>query len=263
MDTTTAGHTTGTTGANHMPLADVVRKIAALRRLAAGAGTPEEAAAAAAKAQELMFAYNIAEASVEGAGQRSTDPTAGFQNHEGVKAASSWEYTLLRGLARANFCHLITSRRTGFLVYRLVGTEANVAAVIDTYDWLRSIINRLSRLSAKEAEQSGELAFMRSTPTKWGHGFRVGASEVIADRLTEQRAASEREAKAASAAAAATTTTALAIIDNGVKAAVAAFYPNLSHARGRSGGVNSWDGRQAGRAAGASLGLSKPGGHLS
>src|SRR5579862_3430538 len=84
----------------------VIRRIAALKRLAEGAGTPAEAAAAAAKAQQLMFAHNIEEAHLDARAATAEDL---YVNERGIEAVGVWRQRLIAGIARTNFCRIVYS----------------------------------------------------------------------------------------------------------------------------------------------------------
>jgi hypothetical protein len=229
-----------------MTESDIIRKIAALKRLAERAGSPEEAAAAAAKVQELMFTYEISEALVEEAGQ----PASPYVNHEGVKVNSSWRATLLSAAATASFVRII---RVGS-VRRLVGRTDRVQGALDLYTYLADTVDSLSKAAYREYilefRATAWPDSVPETPNHWGHAFRCGAADTILRRMRAQRA--EDEAKARQQANA---SQALIVIDAGLAKAVAEFYPNLTKGTQRSA-ING-SGYSAGMAAGQRVGLSR------
>lgn len=228
---------------------DIIRKIAALRRLAEKAGTPEEASSAAAKAQELMMNWNIAESKVAG---WQPDDLGAFINHEGIVVKQSWRQMILSAVAPANFVRIIRARdhsKSGGgrpWLYRMVGREENIAAMMDQYDWLAKCVDRLSQsyyidyvVTAKAHGMSVE------SESNWRHAFRVGCAETIAMRLRAER----RQAETVAA-----TSTALIVINKQVDMAFDKFYPDTRKIAQR-GQVNSYNAQGAGRAAGNSVGL--------
>ena len=140
-----------------------------------------EAEAAAAKAQELLFKYNIDEADVPGAQKaKSTYQKVLIELGEG--RAVAWKRTLLFAVARTNFCtaffsHSIDSRGHLHRLNRmsLVGEPHNIEVVSYLLDYLSSEIIRLSEdLWYKEGTGSKS-----SWKTSFCYGAVQGVSEVL------------------------------------------------------------------------------------
>lgn len=189
-------------------------KIQKLLNLAAKAGTPEEAASATAKAQELLAKYNLTSAAVE----RSSGVTDGRREQALVAAGQrEFERDLWSAVGELNFCLVwaqryrttgirqvrgvddITGRRTLLrtdvvndrmaMRVAVVGRAVNVAMTKAMADYLLGAIRRVLR------DRLGPDA---SAGSNWAQSFQKGAVQVVVDRLRERRAIvlDEEEAEA-------------------------------------------------------------------
>jgi hypothetical protein len=228
-------------------LDDVLRKIAALERLADNAGTQEEAEAAAAKVQELMYAYGIERAQVDiASGQRPT----GY-GHQFIHVSSArWKQDLAWGVAKTTHCkgirtHINDDDGSLIVVMDVVGQKDNVRMVIETYHWLVRAIDHLLKDAPYRRQGAGS--------RQWATDFRQGA----VDRIIARMVTAQREAEAAARAANPTTSNALTVIDAKLKEVTASLYPHLRSARvAARGHVTS--GYMAGYEAGAGAALRRP-----
>lgn len=241
MDTTTHGDTTVDT-TRTMDLEDVLRKIKACEALAANAGTEAEAAAAAAKAADLMAAYSIERTQLEI--EAGTEHT-GYGHRELDFGAVAWKANLGSAVAYSLFCKVVRTR-TGTL--DVIGHRDNVAAVFDIHSWLVKAVWHLAA-SHEDRPAGGPAA------TKWAYDFRHGAVNAITTRLGDRRREIERQQRAA-----APSSTALVVMDDKLKETVSKLYPHLTRGRRMPSGNAYSNAFHAGRAAGSSVSLERPNG---
>lgn len=163
---------------------EIVRKVAALLRLAERGGTAGEAGAAAAKAQELMDAYGVSRAVAEDAGAAApAEDFVDFSQRAGGSvdgpAMHTWSASLLRGIARLHGCHAwrrSASPRTYTL--EIAGMPSDVERVRYTYGALKRAVEGL-------VERHG-----RGMGYAWRREFGEGAAAEIVTMLQSQRQAS-------------------------------------------------------------------------
>lgn len=178
-------------------LEGIVSRIQKLFKLAERGGTEAEAASAAAKAQELLAAYNLDMATVERAGSDSG-------RRETAKVGGGmyvYERELWRAVAELNFClHFVTRRRAvrtperrapdGTLIRRertywqhchnVVGRTVNVQATEHMARYLQQTAERLCR----EAIHGDQSQFFSS----WAVAYREGVVERVIEKLQKRRA---------------------------------------------------------------------------
>ncbi len=212
-----------------------------VRKLLALAESPNvhEAAAAAARAQALITQYKL-----QGLLERRARDEALSDGRdaplESTRKIRKWKSVLAAALARANGCEAYTlavGRRQEHLC--VAGHPDDQAAVAALWDWL---VRRLEWLSATHG--AGE-------SREWHESFRIGAAEIIGERLATVEDA-EREALVDGTRA----ETALVALDRALHArgeAVARYVEeHLRLKRGR--GITVVVGAlEAGRAAGRTL----------
>lgn len=165
-----------------------IEKIKKALNLAAKAGTPEEAATAAATAQRLLAQYNLDSAAIENsdAGKREQ------LKLEGGRYAFQRE--LWAAVAELNFCiywnqPYMLERFEGAAKVKdrrhaLVGKTVNVRSTIVMAQYLEAAIERVlgERLPDEEQKHSN-----------WGWSFRKGAAYSISMKLYDRRAELKRE----------------------------------------------------------------------
>jgi hypothetical protein len=162
---------------------DVIIK---LLNLAAGAGTPAEAAAATAKAQQLLEQHNLDSSIVTGAAAVKEGRREEAMVEGGFYA---FQRELWKEVAELNFCvywnqkyqsqevwngRLVMKRRHA-LVGRIVNTRMTVAMA--TY--LQDAIERLTREKILSNEER---------LSNWAFSFRKGACATIVEKLKDRRA---------------------------------------------------------------------------
>ena len=227
-----------------------LRKARALLRLATSSN-PEEAAAAAAKAAEIIDRYrlNIAAMQDEGTAAPSEEPIDDFSrdplNAKDAKL-DRWKLHLAQCLAELNQCFLyVTAGKIA-----LVGTASDVATVRFFYGHLET---ELERLAARHCRGCGRI---------YWNNFRLGAAETVISRLKQQRAATVQQVRTEAAGtgrenALALVNQSLAIMEQ--RTALAKSWAYARHNfRSRSmgaGGRFDSGARAAGRAAGHSVNL--------
>ncbi len=179
-------------------LKSVLDKIAKLRALAAGAGTPAEAEAAAAQAAALIAKYQIDEAQVEMAGGQAPEEVGeGDVLWQQQGTDDKWRSMLASGLARDHGCAVTVMTRSRFskartVLYRIAGRPSDVAIVRYLFAWLH---HEIARLSERERGRAAKNA------------FRLGAVVGVIDAMKKAR----EQTQAANAAHG--QTVALAVVD--------------------------------------------------
>ena len=152
-----------------------------------------EAAAALAKAQELLEKYNLDMAEVHTGDD-------GYQLPEMVEelahvGSAEWKKYLVHYVAKNNMCRIILDDAE---CVNILGRTANVAAVVEMSNW---ILGQLNRMVTQEVAQVRSATYDSVTKTftrahesklKWRTDFLWGAIHQIDKRLTESR--SERVA---------------------------------------------------------------------
>lgn len=221
-----------------------VRRLLAL----AESSNVHEAAAAAAKAQELMTKHRIEQAELEGEELVEDEPVLN-EEAESFIGRKPWRELLLSGLAQANGCetYIVKQRRTGRITLRVLGPASDAGLVRYMQAYLTREVERLSDVAAKAERErrrrdGGDTFGVRLA---WHNSFKLGAAAELRQRLLE---ASTRAMNGASG-------TALARIDKTderVAAALAAL--NLGNRKHRARYRHS-DAFRAGREAGAGINL--------
>ncbi|MDB5177510.1 MAG: hypothetical protein JWN75_1178 [Candidatus Saccharibacteria bacterium] len=222
----------------------VVAKIQKLLNLRDKNPNEAEAAAAAAKVQALLEAYNIDMATIEqgnsGSGKREEARTSG--------GMYVYERELWKAIADLNFCVYITTRARVprlksqplgptkiVFQHRLIGRVVNTRATYAMGNYIQSTIERLCR----ERFPANNQFFMREAVA-----FREGMADKIKVRLWERRRESQREEdrKAQEAAARAKAT--------GIDTAFALTLKDVGNSEEKGNydfihGEGAWDRREA------------------
>lgn len=174
----------------------IVRRLKAIRRLADNAGTPQEAAAAAAKYAELVTKYGLEEArlSIE-----TGSPLGGFGHAEINSGFDSWKILLATGLAQGTMCQLVlVGKNTDRSRFDVIGHRDNVNAVLDLFSDLSRLFIRLAdeawsvdRRSKGGVQpdlfaQDQPLSKVRIPKDEFAESFLYGASRAVYDRMMEQ-----------------------------------------------------------------------------
>jgi hypothetical protein len=204
----------------------VLEKVEKLLRLAARNTSPEEAASATAKAQDLLLAYNL---DVEAVGKGGTASEARRERQAIKGGMYQYQRELWSAVARLNFCMYWTIthhierevRRRGWdgemrtrivdgheYRHTLVGKRVSVRLTVAMGTYLEQTIERL----VKERYPQNSQRFMREAVA-----YREGIADELYMRLQERREKriedEERRRREASERAGVSTSTALTIGD--------------------------------------------------
>lgn len=241
---------------------DRIRKLLELSK----STNEHEAAAAAARATELMRKHEIDQAVLAATAPGETPPeeiiTDGIGKEQGK--STSWRVLIGQGVAAATGCRQWSAGGR----MNAMGTKSAVG----TWNYLCQYLAReVDRLAGERWSAPGSWETRAcNTARGWKNAFRVGAAQVIRTRLIEQarsNAASKRTDVNTAAAAVIdpatglppSATVALAIIDRDA-ARVAAEYEAMAKRERfvtrKIGQVSSAGGYAAGRDAGATVNLS-------
>jgi len=241
---------------------EAVRKAAALLRLAARPGTAGEAAAAAAKAQDMLDRWNLTEAAVTLAGHDEQQPEAPRDYYDvpegwldSTPRAIPWRSILCRALCALHGCYYFQAWRGKGSSLEIVGPPAGVESVRYVYAWL---VREVDRLTDQHGAGLGRV---------WRREFAEGAAHEIGRRLKEQRAETAREVRAeyvANPCALVRVDSALARIGQDAEASrmLATRVHNLRTRAGSSNRQHNGTAREAGRQAGARVNLKPSRGSL-
>jgi len=167
----------------------IIQKVKRLLELSARAGTPAEAATAAATAQRILADHKLSMAEVDGFRDGESILTEGIVDRGRTRV---WERSLLNRMAVANDCIMIRSigtRRDGTFIrdsasYAVLGFESDTAAVKALFPWFRSEIQRLTR----KAQDAGHIDGRSQS-----RSFRIGCASAIGDRMVAARKAARAE----------------------------------------------------------------------
>ena len=160
-------------------MADIVDRVRKLLALA-GSSNVHEAAAAAARAQELITRHRLESLRL---GAPDPDPITdgAAEPLEVARRLRRWRVVLATELARVNGCSAYTVSHGWEERILVAGRAADRAAVAAMWAWL---LVRVEWLSAAAGPGRSR---------KWHEAFRVGAVEAVAERLL----ASDEETRAA------------------------------------------------------------------
>lgn len=225
----------------------VVGRIRKLQRLTRS-NNEHEAALAAAKMQELLFAYNLSVDALR-------DPSEYVEEERRI-GGRIWARRLMISLCKNNFCKPLLGGWAGIIF--VIGRRDNVAAVNAMFLYLVGEINRIATMSYA--------AYRTTTPwpedaRSWSQGFRNGAVSAIDARLQTQRQDDIAKIEA-SVVGTETGTAIIRRLDLELVDEVARRHPVLGAARASRSYVRSIAGYQAGQAAGGRMALNRSAGHL-
>jgi len=236
----------------------ILARIKKLQALTTERGaTPEEAATAAAKAQALLFEYNLSQCDVDTKEQAGPDPYGRVETTlEGANRNTvTWRRTLLYTIAKHNFCTAITVPNQTKMI--IIGKRSNVETVLYLNHILVREIERLA-VEAGKTVLTNRAAYMVS--------FCRGAVSTIHRRLQEQQRQSEQAATYANTAGymspedrAKGNRNAVAIrtMAEELNKAVTHFYPQGLRTTTTRSRVGSMDGYKSGQAAGAGISMNR------
>ena len=216
-----------------MDIETILSRVQALMNKTVEKGcTPEEAAAATALAQNLLFKHNLSLAQAKD--HKKADKEA-IKNHttkvQGAKVSHRWRQTLATVVARYNWCSVIVDRESE--VFWIIGKPSNVAVA----EYLSEVVgDQIHKLGQKACDsRSFYMSFCR------------GAIATIDRRLRAQQEANIH--------AAAGSTALVVQSEKELEEAVKNFFPKLKDARATR--VTNSAGYLAGKKAGESISMNK------
>lgn len=241
--------------------AAIISKIQKVMTLAERGGTPEEAAAAAAKVQQLLFRHNLTMTDVTAvsdaqnikAQYANTTVNLGVERRQVV----GWRRDLLAALARLNFCYPLLWR--GEPNMQLIGKPENIAAVVQMYEYLATTIDRLSAEGWEMTKKNNG----GKAPTVWSDvvykyipqhaknyrgSFSQGAVYTVVDRLKAQRDADIHEHAGSTAL--------MVVTERELEQAANNYYSNIGKAKTKRMDMDA-NAYESGQRAGAKIGLGK------
>lgn len=194
-----------------------VRRLLAL----AESSNVHEAAAAAAKAQELMTKHRIEQAELE-VGAVAEEPILVEDLAAAGRSRQPWRELVANALAECNGCDVYARRvRAGRRKWNhslhIVGSARSSSLVRYMFAYLT---REVLRLGEEEARNLRELDGLR-TSTPWHNSFRLGAAAALSQRIREAHAAAQIGASG----------TALARIDRDAERVAAHMPKTLNAAR--------------------------------
>lgn len=206
--------TTTTTPANQAKLASIAEKVRALlAKTVENGATVEEAASAAAKAQELLFKYNL-DLAAFGEGPE----TNGYVNELHPLGAKNgvpvrWRRELFHAIAETNFCRSL-HYTTGTPRMAVIGRPHDVEFVRYLYDYLAATLEAMARRDRERLLRYGGkiewLGFLNN--------YGVAAALVVRKRLQDRQLEMATQDQAS---------TALVVLsDQMLTKAQQRFYPN-------------------------------------
>ena len=167
---------------------DLIQRLQKVRALTESS-VPGEAAAAAAKLQEILLKYNL---DMEDLEEESPDVGDKYVKEDLELGATSgnminWRRILLSGIARSLMCAAFGYQGTPKMV--IVGQRHNIEIVRHFYDYLSSEISRIGNATWEAARVK-----TREHGRSWKSSFYNGAVDVVIQRLEEKyQQVSERD----------------------------------------------------------------------
>lgn len=184
-----------------MTVEHIVSKVQKLLRLAGANNSPEEAASAAAKAQEMIDQHNLTDAMLALDGATVDEDVANFEEADAPldqqKTQQTWRVRLASILAKMNGCRIYLH---GYNI-ALVGRPSDAETVRYLYAYL-----------TRETEQLAE-SHGKGMGRTWRNNFRLGVVDTITRKLHEQHRTFETTARATAGTALVRVNQALAVIE--------------------------------------------------
>ena len=170
MTTTSATEITG----------DLIQRLQKVRALTESS-VPGEAAAAAAKLQEILLKYNLDMEDIEEDSPEVDDRYVREDLELGATSGNmiNWRRILLSGIARSLMCAAFGYQGTPKMV--IVGQKHNIEIVRHFYDYLSYEISRLADVTWERARGR-----TREHGRSWKSSFYNGAVDVVVQRLEEK-----------------------------------------------------------------------------
>lgn len=216
----------------------IIEKIKKLLRLAdvKAGGTPAEVAAAAAKAQELLFRHNLAMEDVgdiHGTEEEVEKITKNLFDLDATYLTSRWHASLLHVIAKPLFCRMIYHAAKAGKPGRatLVGKPSNIAVCRYFYDYLHRTIDLMAVEYREEWKAKKDKAGEKYIPDD---SFRVrvefclGAVATIGKRMAEKFSEEANENRNSKAL--------VVVSDQALDEAFKACFPNTTKVKSKAKG---------------------------
>jgi hypothetical protein len=160
--------------------ADLIQRLQKVRALT-DSSVPGEAAAAAAKLQEILLKYNLEMEDIEEDSPVPDDKYVKEELELGVTSGNmiNWRRILLSGIARSLMCAAFGYQGTRQMV--IVGQRHNIEMSRHFYDYLSSEIDRLADATWMKARNRS-----REHARSWKSSFYNGAVDIVVQRLEEK-----------------------------------------------------------------------------
>ena len=159
--------------------------------------TPEESAAFAAKANELLLKHKLELSDLDLAGQDKDDPVgkeyfdpSSTMRWVGKGRRVAWLESLVSGIARAHFCRILVI--SGSKTVAVVGRPSDVAIVKYLTHVLAREAERLAVLYERQVRVAAERAGL-PTPSAPKRGFLLGFVNAVLERLRAMRRTVEQQ----------------------------------------------------------------------
>ena len=160
--------------------ADLIQRLQKVRALTESS-VPGEAAAAAAKLQEILLKYNLEMEDIKDDSPVLDDRYVKEELELGTTSGNmiNWRRILLSGIARSLMCAAFGYQGTRKMV--IVGQGHNIEIVRHFYDYLSSEISRLADVTWTKARNR-----TREHARSWKSSFYNGAVDIVVQRLEEK-----------------------------------------------------------------------------
>ena len=225
---------------------DLIKKLIRHERSARKCSTPEEAAAFAAKVQQLCIDHKIAAERISV--DDETTANAARIDHEKFATSRSARFgygvsvrgedsRLMQIIARAHFCKALSVIQSNCIL--IVGEEQDRAVCIEMFQYLRSTM-RIAAIREEDIQRK-----RRRTVRRFFYWFCLGFVQTIEKRYAQLRAAADN------------TTTALVRADALVKQYVAENFETVESKPRRTKGRMNLEAALAGMRHGHAVSLSK------
>ena len=159
---------------------DLIQRLQKVKALTESS-VPGEAAAAAAKLQEILLKYNLEMDDIEEDSQSRADRYVREDLELGATSSNmiNWRRILLSGVARSLMCAAFGYRGASRMV--IVGHKRNIEMVGYFYDYLSGEIARLADATWEKARSSSS-----ENARSWKNSFYNGAVDIVVRRLEEK-----------------------------------------------------------------------------
>ncbi len=159
---------------------DLIQRLQKIRALT-DSSVPGEAAAAAAKLQEILLKHNLEMEDIEEDSSEALDKYVKEDLELGVTSGGmiNWRRILLSGIARSLMCAAFGYKGASKMV--VVGHKSNIEVVGHFYEYLSWEISRLADAAwMKNKSRASENA------RSWKNSFYNGAVDIVVQRLQEK-----------------------------------------------------------------------------